>query len=329
MVVNDFFTKRLLLKMKIQTLILLLTLSQISFGQIGNDQHLIVKNDVKSSYEKYCFLNSNSSCTVIYEEYDQNGNSVEWDMARLGTIYRNVYDEKNNKVMTLWVDKLDTSRIDIFQYKYDHHNELVLQVISNDTTEFENIYDKNGRLIKIVTQSKNVEGNIVKKTTSRIWTTFNKIQTETTRTEIFEIAKKTEYDKRSGSKIDFKYDQNKNLIKAIYYHADTISKTFSYKYDSDNRLIEEIEDNPIRAGRINRMVFGKRDEIKRFKTTTRYNNLGQIAELYTYFSDPCMSLDNHFLYRHFYKDNGLLDYADVYENDQLIFTIKYEYEYYK
>ncbi|MEN7547263.1 hypothetical protein AAG747_05050 [Rapidithrix thailandica] len=311
--------------MKVQILILFLAISEITFGQIGNEKDLIVKNNVKSSLERHCFLNTNGSCTTIYEKFDKNGNSIEWNMGRLGIIYRNVFDENDNKIMMLWVGKSDTTQIDTIQYKYDKHNELIQQGI----TEFENTYDKTGHLIKIVTQSKNIERNIVKTTITRTWTIFGKIDTETNSTEILEVAKKTKCDKFSKARVDYQYDRNQNLTMATYFQADTISKTISYKYDSTNRLIEKIEDDPERADRVNKMGFGNRDEIKLFKTTIQYNPKGQIDELYTYFSDPCMGLDNHFLYKHYYKSNGLLDYADVYENGKLVFTIKYAYEYYK
>lgn len=315
--------------MKIQTLLFLLILSHITFGQIGNNQDVIIKNRVRSSLEKHCFTNSEGSCSIIYEEYDQRGNNIEWDMWRMSIVYRDVYDENNNVIMTLWIDKADSTEVDTQFFKYDVHNELIQQVVDKDTTEIKNTYDKAGRLIKSVAQSKNIERNIVKNITIKTWTSFNKVETETTRTEIIETNKKTKYKKNSTSKVEYTYDKHKNLSKKTHYKADTISKTISYQYDSKNRLIQELEDNPPRAKLANNMKFSNRKDIQQFKTTVTYNNKEQIEEVYTYFSDPCMSLDNHFLYKHHYLSNGLINFIDVYENEKLTFSIKYQYEYFE
>ena len=312
--------------MRIQiTIFILLGIVQSISAQIGNDKDLIVKNKVKESFEKHCFTGSNSSCSAIWEKYDRNGNSIEWNMGRLGTIYRNIYDKNDNKIFTLWVDKIDTTEIDTIPYVYDKNNQLIQD--GEDT--FENFYNSKQLLVKQLSESQNNEENIVRKTKTIDWTNTGKVKTEIIKTEIIETTKPTEYEKLNVYCKEFEYDQNNNLSKETHYQNDVVTNTILYNYDLSNRLIEKREKNISRIERINRMNFGNRSDIKELVTRIEYNQNGSIKEKYTYFSDPCMSLDNHYLYKHFYLDNGLLERADVYEEDNLVFSISYEYEYYK
>ena len=294
-------------------------------AQIGNEKDLIVKNKVKESFEKHCFTGSNSSCSAIWEKYDRNGNSIEWNMGRLGTIYRNIYDKKNNKIFTLWVDKIDTTEIDTITYVYDKNNQL----IQDGEETFKNFYNSQEQLIKQLSESQNNEEKIVRKTKTIDWTSNGKIKTEISKTEIIETTKPTEYEKLNVYCKEYEYDQNNNLTKETHYQNDVVTNTIVYVYDLSNRLIEKREKNISRIKNINRRKFGDRSEITELVTKIEYNKNGSIKEKYTYFSDPCMSLDNHYYYKHFYLDNGLIEKADVYEEDNLVFTISYEYEYYK
>lgn len=297
---------------------------QNASAQIKNDKEQIVKNKVKSSFEKHCFLNSNSSCTSIFEKYDRKGNPIEWDMGRLGTRYRTVYNTKNQKVLTLWIDKIDTTQIDSIRYAYDKNNQL----IKDWEKEFENSYNKKQQLIRQVYKSQNHEKNSVIETRIIDWTTFDKMESETITTKVLEDFKKTAYQKLETYCKKYEYDQKNDLIKETHYKNDTITNTILYTYDTVHRLIEKREKNISRIKNLNRMKYGNREDIDELITKISYHKNGSIKEKYTYFSDPCMSLDNHFLYKHFYKKNGLLEKADVYENNVLVFTISYEYEYY-
>ena len=312
--------------MKTQTYILiLLVFTQTITAQIGNDKTIIVKNKVKSSFEKHCFSGSNSGCTAIWEKYDEKGNSIEWNMGRLGSIYRNIYDRKNNKIFTLWVDKTDSTKIDTIAYVYDKRNKIIQEGL--DT--FENFYNQKQQLIKQVSESININENIVRKTKNIHWTSFDKIKTEITTVKILEVKKKTDLDKLRVYYKKYIYDDDNNLSKETHFHNDTLTNTIFYNYDSSNRLVKKREKDISRIETINSMKFGNREDISELITKISYDDNGFIKEKYTYFSDPCMSLDNHFLYKHFYLENGLLKSVDVYEKDYLVFTISYEYEYYE
>jgi hypothetical protein len=63
------------------------------------------------------------------------------------------------------------------------------------------------------------------------------------------------------------------------------------------------------------------------QTRIEYAENGLIREEYMFVSDPCMSLENHFLFRYFYDERGLRTRADVYEEGDLSFQITYEYEF--
>lgn len=312
--------------MKIQIIIvLLLAFTQTIRAQIGNKKALIFKNKVKSSFEKHCFIRSNASCTAISEKYDRKGNSIEWNMGRLGTIYKSVYDPKDNKIFTLWVDKADVSKIDTIAFVYDKQQQL----IQDGTRRFKNFYNHKQQLIKQVSEEFNMYKNIVRETRNIHWTSFDKIKTDVITTVIIEVNKKTDIDKLSVASKKYIYDDNHNLSKEIHFKNEVVTNTLFYKYDSSNRLIKKREKNISKIKRINKMKFGNREDITELTTNITYHKNGSIKEKYTYFSDPCMSLDNHYLYKHFYFKNGLLKNADVYDKDHLVFTISYEYEYYK
>lgn len=141
------------------------------FAQTKNKPEVIAKNNVKACRIKYCGSDGSSGCIVIDTKYDRNGNTIEWDMSRLGTIYRDVYDENNTKIMTLWVDKGDTTNIDtimvspsdavgdtlnerIVTYTYDNNGFLIGQYNHfedpcmgwDGNYLFKNQYSKNGLL---------------------------------------------------------------------------------------------------------------------------------------------------------------------------------------
>lgn len=312
--------------MRVQiTLLALITIVQSISAQIGNNKDVIVKNKVKASFEKHCFSGSSSSCTVIWEKYDLKGNSIEWNMGRLGSIYRYVYDKNNNKILTLWIDKIDTTKVDSISFAYDRNNQL----IQDGEETFKNFYNSKKQMIKQVSESLNNERNIVRKTKTVDWTNFEKEKTEIIIIEIIESVKQTEYKKLKSYCKEYKYDSKNNLTKEIHYQDNDITNTIVYEYDLSNRLTEKREKNISRIESINSMKYSNRPDITELVTRIKYNQNGSIKEKYTYYSDPCMSLDNHYLYKHIYLDNGLLERANVYEKDDLVFSISYEYDYYK
>ncbi|KAB1160516.1 hypothetical protein F7018_01175 [Tenacibaculum aiptasiae] len=294
-------------------------------AQIENNKNLILKNKVKESFEIHCFSGSNSSCTSITEKYDRKGNSIEWNMGRLGMIRRNIYNKNNYKILTLYIDKLDSTKIDSIPYIFDKNNQLTQE----GENKFENFYNSKKQLIKQITKNHDNKKKIIQKTKTIAWTSFEKVKKETIETLLFETTKPTKYKKLDISYVEYEYDKKKNLIKEIHYKNNVIINTIIYTYDSSNRLIEKREKDIQEIELLNDIKFSKREDINELITKISYNKNGSIKSKYTYFSDPCMGLDDHYLYKHFYLKNGLLKKADVYKKSDLIFTITYQYEYYK
>ncbi|MEM6630927.1 MAG: RHS repeat domain-containing protein [Bacteroidota bacterium] len=316
--------------MKPFLLLVLLVPAHFSHAQPKNDKKILIQSKVKSSLERHCFQNSEETCSIIYEVYDRRGNTVEWDMGRLGIRYRSAYDIAGNQILKLWIDKLDTTQIDTFKFLYDQHKHLVEEITPDRSIKaYEHLYDKKGQLIKTISKRMNGVGNIVQETIERQWTHFGKQSKKVSTTLTFEVNHKTEIHTYSRSQVEFDYDLNHNLIQETHYSGDTVSKTITYSYDDQNRLLEKLDDDPYRIGLMNRRPNLRRESFEVFRTAYTYNEKGQISGLFTYFMDPCMSLDNHFLYKPYYQENGLLSYIDVYEYGKLRFSIEYDYEYYE
>ncbi|MBW1294984.1 hypothetical protein [Aquimarina litoralis] len=311
------------MKIQITITILLGFLSSIS-AQVENEKDMIIKNKVKESIEKHCFAGSNSSCTAIWETYDRRGNAIEWNMGRLGTRYKMVYDKKDRKIFTIWIDKIDTTKIDSFPHIYDTNNQLIKS--GKDT--FRNFYNSKQQLIKQLSEDQQADETIVCKTKTFDWTPFGKLKRKITETEIIDSTKPSEYGEVTVYRTEYEYDGNHNVFKEVYYNEDVIKNTIRYTYDTSNRLIEKREKNSFRIEMINHRKYGNRSDISELITRISYYKNGAIKEKYTYFSDPCMSLDNHYLYKHYYLNNGLLERADAYEKGDLVYSISYEYEYY-
>ena len=308
--------------MKIYITILMCITIQCVFGQVENSKAIIAKNHVKSSFEKHCFPGSNGGCTSFFRAYDQRGNIKEWNMGRLGTLYRSTYDNNDNKITLQWIDKIDTTDVTLFRYSYDRRNNL----IKDESGTYKNEYDNEGRLIQITSETANEDNTIERKTILNVWSGFNKILTETTKIETIDSDNSKTLEHLFLKTYD--YDENQNLIKERHVSDYEIKNTITYNYDDLNRLIEKVEIDSLRIARLNRMVYGDRAPLEALTTRLTYNTNGSIKETYQYFSDPCMGLDNHFLYKHMYHDNGLLSQVDVYENETLRFSISYDYEYY-
>ncbi|MCD2258936.1 hypothetical protein [Psychroserpens luteolus] len=306
---------------KIISFLCILTV-QWSFSQVGNDKKIIAKNQLKSSFEKHCFTGSNSGCTSFFKAYDRRGNVIEWNMGRIGTFYRSTYDKNDNKIALQWIDKIDTTDVTLFKYAYDKYGNL----IKDEDGVYKNDYDKRGNLIQITSETKNGTNAIKRKTVLQVWSDFNKLLSKTTKIEI--ISESSQPTLKDLYVKTYKYDGNQNLIKELHFSNYQVKNTITYSYDNSNRLIEKIEINPSRLEQLNNMTFGHRAPLTAITTRMSYNTNGSIKEKYTYFSDPCMSLDNHFLYKHHYLDNGLLSQVDVYENDEQRFSISYDYEYF-
>lgn len=293
-------------------------------AQTPDHKDILVQNKVKSVLEQHCFLNSESgSCMITRSTYDRRGNCIEWNMYRMNIIYRDVYNELNEHIMTLWVDKSDTTDIDtIF-----HHGSGALQTSSDQEVNPQTIYDKQGRLIKSTTESTNTEGNMVRVVKTRTYTDFGKLALTTRTSEIIETTKKSEYT-GSTSQVSYAYDDRQNLILETHLENGEVVQSIRNEYDAQNRLIRKVDDDPRRVKSAIEMDYNGKESLTAFETRINYLENGQIDTYYSYFSDPCLSLGNHFLYKRHYLENSLLDYEDMFEEGRHIMKITHTYTYF-
>jgi YD repeat-containing protein len=293
----------------------------------GNPRSFIVKNKVRSCTETICFIGSEGSCSGYYEEYDTRGNVTLSHLRRMGTANKYVYDENDNCIMDIWDSGPDDC--DTVMHVFDDSNQLIKEVNpSTSGTTFKYDYNDEGRLVRTVSESENAEGNIVVETLERTWTSFGKMSKTNRTIEIHEENGQTKFQKQKEKLEECEYDQNGNLIGIFYYEADTVAKKVTFKYDQQNRLVEKIEVDPERARYSNPLKDKDSGNNGYFKTSIEYAPDGRIAALYSYFSDPCMSLENHFLCKYHYLPNGLVEHLDVYEEGVLTLIAKFEYTFY-
>jgi len=255
--------------MKFIVLVISFMLPCMLYGQLENKKEVLVRNAVKSEIEQTC----TGSCSAQYSEYDKRGNLIEWNFFRLGSICKYLYDDSDNELMALWINKLDTSKIDTL-YRTEEHQNYV---------------------------------------------------------ENYDAALRQLTKKGDNERIIITYDKRNNPIEERKFVKGALVYTESIKYDIKGRLDEKriVNMDALESINYNRDRIGKQPLlalVEQFK----YNDDDQIIELYTYFSDPCMSLDNHFRYVYTYYENGLIKEAEVYEEGlDLAFTLEYEYEFYE
>jgi YD repeat-containing protein len=296
--------------------------------ETGNPRSLIVKNKVKSSTETLCFINSEGSCSAYYEEYDKRGNVTLCHLSRMGTVYKYVFNENDNCIMEIW-DSGPEER-DIISRFYNSNNQLIKEIYpSSSPTIYQYDYNADGYLTTVISETENSDGNTVVEKVDNILNSLGKPTRQITTTEILGDEGQDRFKKHYMELEEYGYDKNGNLISIIYYAADTIAKKVQYKYDELDRLVEKIEVDPQRSQYSNPLRGKDTARTGYFKTTIKYAADGRIDEFYSYFSDPCMGLENHFLYKYNYLPNGLIDHLDVYEEGVLAFTEKYEYTFYE
>ncbi|WP_430411833.1 hypothetical protein [Kordia sp.] len=258
-------------------------------GQVENNKEAIVKNKVKSSVERHCFYNSSESCTTFFKSFDKRGNVTEWNMGRLGGFSKYQYNDKNQKIASFWIHKSDTSKIDTLLFTYDSLNEIIF----DGRDRFKNLYDAKDRLIKHISINSNNKSDTP-------YTTFK----------------------------SYEHDFYNNLTNEIHYENNEVVNSICYEYDSKLRLIQKKEYDTKYIVFRNKEYAEYKKPIEYFLTKITYDAKGRIKEKYDYHSDPCMSLDDHFTFKYFYKPNGLLRKATVFKKDKLKFTITYEYTFY-
>ncbi len=308
------------------TLITILSFFSIHFtySQVTNTKEAIVKNKVKSSTERYCFTNSSESCTTVYQAYDKRGNTVEWDMQRLGTKYEYVYDSKNRKIAKFWINKSATTKIDTTEYIYDTYNQIISKKTPEYNKVYKNSYDEKNRLVKRIYTFTNQDKDSTAEIEIYTWTSFNKIKSE----YFFTLKKGQEKDTLHSTFNSFEYDIYENLTRKIHYKDNKIINTICYDYDTSLRLSEQKEYDDESIEFWNSEYAEYKDRIEYYVTKITYDSKGRIEEKYTYFNDPCMSLDDHFTFKHFYKKNDLLQKIEVIAKDKIMFTISFTYTFY-
>ena len=94
--------------MKFLLLTTLLICSFTLHAQLKNEKEVLAKNRVKSELENTC----TGSCSAKYSTFDKRGNLIEWNFFRIGFLLRKVYDKADREVMSLYIDKMDTTDID-------------------------------------------------------------------------------------------------------------------------------------------------------------------------------------------------------------------------
>jgi YD repeat-containing protein len=298
----------------------------VSSAQVQNTKEAIVQNKVKSLVEKHCFLGSNASCTVFYKSFDKRGNVTKWDMGRLATRYEQMYDQKDRNIATIWIDKMDSTKIDTIYYSYDKHDTLLSEKFTaapENDENFQNLYDQKNRLIQSIGKSVSYENDSIISINLFEWTDFDKIKSK----ESFSYKVGKKQDTRTKYRKIFAYDAQENLIKETHYTDEEITNTIYYTYDAQSRLIEkkEYDTRMIEMGD-NKLTDSNNKRY--FLTKISYDTKGRIKEKYTHFSDPCMSLDNHFTFIHQYQANDLIESVEVIEEGKPRFTISYEYTFY-
>lgn len=261
------------MKHLIQFLIPFLFLSQTTLAQVENAKAILQQNKVKSELERLC----NSSCSTQYSEFDQRGNMIEHNFYRVGTLYQFIYDDQDNKIMTLWIDKSDPSQIDTL---YDAD----LKPTKDKNNYREESFNEGKLLIKYG------EGDEVYK---------------------------------------YIYNDDCRLILEQRFKKDTLTYEESTRFDEESRLLEKITKNKVRLARLNRHRTAE-EKVEAIIERYEYNKQGQVTKSYSYFLDPCMNLDNHFLYVYYYHENGLIESINAFEmGKDHAFSLEYEYEFYE
>ena len=263
------------MKIIVNIILTLLLFHHVSFSQRNeNSKTVLSRNKVKTQLEKTC----NGSCSAQHSTFDRIGNLIAWDFYRTGTRYQYIYDEDNNQIMTLWIDKNDPTKIDTIYPRQNQFDEK-----SEEEPFFETYFNNGQQFVKY----------------------------------------------RAGDVRIFNYDSNCLLVEKKHIENGILIYDEKTIYDKESRIVEN---RIVRSRRLEYLNASRNEEdrITEFIDRFVYNSKGQIVELYTYFSDPCMGIDGHFLYVYHYHENGLIESAEAYENGlDFNFSLEYEYEFFE
>jgi YD repeat-containing protein len=278
---------------------------------------LLLRNKVKSITERHCFPNGEAICTTISKTVDRNGNITGYHMHRLGSKYEYEYDEYNLLISEY---RMSGDEIDRLKYSYNERGDLT-QISGNGLNRnFKNFYDHRGRLIKQIEDYRNDSGENERTIMVKEWSSFDKVLSESTYTTREGEVNGVEF---PISKKKYEYNDYLQLTRELHTVGERIMKDISYYYYEDGGLWEYVEFDLSKANQ--ETESGRKFES--IQTRILYSEKGHVIEEYRFLSDPCMSLDNHFLFEYANHENGLPEKAQVFEDDKLAFYITYEYEF--
>ncbi len=268
------------------------------YGQfLTNDSTLLAKNRVQSLTIVELF--ADSTCLHQKMDYDERGNEIKYDLLRLDHYYQSVYDEQQRKVEELKVDRSDEKRVDTTHFEYDKHGSVVTETsvyyYGEDRSEFVMRYN----------YAYNDSGKVLKK--------CQLIEEEGG--ELQEILLN-----------EYVYNERGDLEKVLQYMDEEVAVTEFYQYNEDSLLVRKDVDDPSWFERVNMMKIKERPNIQDQYTSYVYNDDRQIMEVYQYFSDPCLSMDNYYAYRYTYLPNGLIAGIEVWEERKdLVSKVRFDY----
>ncbi|MCH2195174.1 hypothetical protein [Kordia sp.] len=247
----------------------------------------IAKNKVKTITKKEYYTNSSEGCNTSTTTYDSKGNTIKWDMKRLGFFFEYKYDEQDRKIELIRKSKSDSTDVYIMKTTYDEQGNILI----DNGTEYQNFYDKKNHLIKSVKldDDENTANNLLK---------------------------------------TYQYDSSGNLIKEVHFENTKIVNTILYEYDTFCRLVEKREYDKSSIKYRNEEYAKYKKPIAYFLSNISYDELGRIKEEYSYFSDPCISIDDHYTFKNFYKLSDLLERTEVFFRDKHVSTTNYSYTFY-
>ncbi len=270
------------------------------YGQfIENDRKTLADNKVQSL--RIVELFADSTCLHQTMDFDTLGNEIRYDLLRLDHFYKSVYDTSHRKVQELKVDKNNEQQVDITFFEYNTHGNVVKETsvyyYGEERSEFSQYfryeYDSLGNPLKKCQLLEEEEG-------SSKW-----------REVLLE---------------EFVYNEANKLKEVQHFMDGEVASTDFYTYNSDSLLIRKEVDDPTWFERVNMMKIKDRPDIRDQYTAYTYNGNGQITEVYQYFSDPCLSMDNYYAYRYTYHSNGLIDEIEVWEErKEMVSKVKLEY----
>lgn len=267
------------------------------YGQfLENDKKILGKNKVRSLTIVELF--ADDACLHQVTEYDKRGNETKYDLLRLDHYYRSVYDSLNQKVQELKVDRKNEQQVDSTFFEYDKQGSVVKEksvyYYGNERNEhvmfYSYDYNESGKPIK---QCQLIEEE-----------------------EVWQEILLNEY----------VYDENGQLEKLLQYLDGEAAITEFYQYNEDSLLVRKDVDDPTWFERVNMMKIKQRPNITEQYTTYTYNEQLQIIEVYQYFSDPCLSMDDYYAYRYTYLPNGLIEGVEVWEKRQkMVSKVRFDY----